>query len=161
MTKNRELKGCFPFFADIRDKKTVVIGAGKIASRRIETMTQFCGNIVVVAPEASELVLALAEEGCITFQQKPYEREDLFGADLVLAATDDPKLNDEIHSVCKCLGIWVNVCSDQQKCDFQFPGIVKQDEIVIGINAAGTNHKKVKKIRECVEEAFAKGEWNE
>ena len=161
MTKNRELKGLFPFFADIRDKKTVVIGAGKIASRRIETMTQFCANIVVVAPEATDRVLTLADDGWITFRQKTYDREDLFGADLVLAATNDPKLNDEIHSVCKCLGIWVNVCSDQQKCDFQFPGIVRKDEVVIGINAAGTDHKKVKKIRECVEEAFAKGEWNE
>lgn len=161
MTKNRELKGFFPFFADIRDKKTVVIGAGKIASRRIETMTQFCANIVVVAPEATDRVLTLAEEGWITFRQKTYDREDLFGADLVLAATNDPKLNDEIHSVCKCLGIWVNVCSDQQKCDFQFPGIVRQDEVVIGINAAGTDHKKVKKIRECVEEAFTQGGWNE
>ena len=161
MTKNRELKGCFPFFADIRDKKTVVIGAGKIATRRIETMTKFCANIVVVAPQATDRVQTLAEDGWITLRQKTYDREYLFGADLVLAATNDPKLNDEIHSVCKCLGIWVNVCSDQKKCDFQFPGIVKDDEIVIGINAAGTDHKKVKKIRECVEEAFAKGEWNE
>ena len=161
MTKNRQLKGCFPFFADIREKKTVVIGAGKIAARRIETLTQFCADILVVAPEASEKVLALAKEGLITLRLKPYDREDLFGADLVLAATNDLKLNDEIHSVCKCLGIWVNVCSDQKKCDFQFPGIVKADEVVIGINAAGTDHKKVKKIRECVEEAFTQGGWNE
>ena len=161
MTKNRELKGFFPFFADIRDKKAVVIGAGTIASRRIRTLTQFCGDIHVVAIKVSDGVQALAEEGLVTVYQKPYEREDLFGADLVLAATDDPKLNDEIHSVCKCLGIWVNVCSDQKKCDFQFPGIVKEGDTVIGINAAGTDHAKVKKIRECIEEAFAKGDWNE
>lgn len=160
MTTN-EYKGFFPFFADIRDKKTVVIGAGTIAARRIRTLTEFCAHIVVVAPEANPQVQAMAQQGLITLRQKDYEREDLFGADLVLAATDNPKLNDEIHSVCKCLGIWVNVCSDQRKCDFHFPGIVKQDEVVIGINAAGTDHHKVKKIRECIEEAFAKGDWNE
>lgn len=159
--KDREYTGFFPLFMDMRDKKTVVIGAGRIASRRIETMTQFCRTILVVAPKVSEKVQAMAEEGLITLQRKKYGREDLYGADLVLAATDDPKLNDEIYSVCKCLGIWVNVCSDQKKCDFQFPGIVKRDEVVIGINAAGTDHTKARKIRECIEEAFAKGDWNE
>lgn len=159
--KNSEKKGLFPMFVDLRAKKAVVIGAGKIATRRIQTLTQFCGDITVVAPEATEAVQSLAADGQITFLQKPYERDDLYGADLVLAATDDPKLNDEIHSVCKCLGILVNICSDQRKCDFQFPGIVKDEEIVIGINAAGTDHHKVKKLRECIEEAFAKGEWNE
>lgn len=161
MKKNRDYQGYFPFFMDIRNKKTVVIGAGKIASRRIETLTQFCADILVVAPDISDRVQSMAEEGLVTVRKKAYDREDLFGADLVLAATNDPKLNGEIHSVCKCLGIWVNVCSDQKKCDFQFPGIVKQDEVVIGINAAGTDHAKVKKIRECIEEAFAKGDWNE
>ena len=159
--KNSEKKGLFPMFVDLRTKKAVVIGAGKIATRRILTLTQFCGNITVVAPEATEAVRTLATDGQIIFLQKTYDRDDLYGADLVLAATNDPKLNDEIHSVCKCLGIPVNVCSDQRKCDFQFPGIVKNEEIVIGINAAGTDHHKVKKLRECIEEAFAKGEWNE
>ncbi len=159
--KNNEKKGLFPMFVDLREKKAVVIGAGKIATRRIRTLTQFCGNITVIAPEATEAVQALATDGQITLLDKTYERDDLYGADLVLAATDDTKLNDEIHSVCKCLGILVNVCSDQRKCDFQFPGIVKDEEIVIGINAAGTDHHKVKKLRECIEEAFAKGEWNE
>ncbi len=148
-------------FVDLREKKAVVIGAGKIATRRIRTLTQFCNDITVIAPEATGEVEKLATEGQITLVSKPYDRDDLYGADLVLAATDDPKLNDEIHSVCKCLGILVNVCSDQRKCDFQFPGIVKDEEIVIGINAAGTDHHKVKKLRECIEEAFAKGEWNE
>ena len=159
--KNSEKKGLFPMFVDLRKKKTVVIGAGKIATRRIMTLTQFCENITVIAPEATEMAQTLATDGQITLLTKKYDRDDLYGADLVLAATDDPKLNDEIHSVCKCLGIPVNVCSDQRKCDFQFPGIVKDEDIVIGINAAGTDHHKVKKIRECIEEAFAKGEWNE
>ncbi len=161
MTTNKEYSGFFPFFVDIREKKVVVIGAGKIAARRIRTLTEFCPSILVVASEVSAPVQEMAEEKLITLRQKAYDREDLYGADMVLAATNDAKLNDEIHSVCKCLGIWVNVCSDQTKCDFQFPGIVKERDVVIGINAGGTDHHKVKKIREYIEEVFTKGDWNE
>ena len=72
-------------------------------------------------------------------------------ADLVLACTDDPELNGEIYSVCKCLGIPVNVCSDRRKCDFYFPGIVARDNVVIGVTAGGTDHRKAREVREKIE----------
>ena len=153
MENDREM-GFFPMFVDIREKKCVVIGGGTIAGRRIQTLTGFCRHIEVVAKTAGDPVKELAKEGKIILKERPYEREDLYGADLVLAATDDKKLNDEIYSVCKCLGVLVNVCSDQHKCDFQFPGVVCEEDVVIGINAAGKDHHKVKVIRECIEEAF-------
>ena len=119
MKKNREKK-LFPLFTDLTKKKAVVFGAGTIATRRVKTLLSFAGEIHVIAPEASAEILALAEKGEIVYQEKSYEREDLYDADLVLAATDDGKINEDIYSACKCLGILVNVASDQKKCDFHF-----------------------------------------
>ncbi len=51
----------FPLFVDLSEKKIVVIGAGKIASRRIGTLSEFTRNIVVVAPRFDERVLTLAK----------------------------------------------------------------------------------------------------
>ncbi|MGI6006884.1 MAG: precorrin-2 dehydrogenase/sirohydrochlorin ferrochelatase family protein [Ruminococcus sp.] len=143
--------GMFPLFVDLSEKKAVVIGAGKIASRRIETLAKFTPNLTVVADRADEKVKKMAEEGILTLHQRKYQREDLFGADLVIAGTDDHELNGEIYSVCKCLGILVNVISDRRKCDFHFPGIVKQDRLVIGVNAGGNDHRLAKEIRERIE----------
>lgn len=150
MKKNREKK-LFPLFTDLSEKKAVVFGAGTIATRRVKTLLSFAGEIHVIAPEASAEILALAEKGEIVYQEKSYEREDLYDADLVLAATDDGKINEDIYSACKCLGILVNVASDQKKCDFHFPAVIEQDGVVIGINAAGKDHKKVKEVRQNVE----------
>ena len=154
-------KPYFPMFIDLSDKNIVVAGGGKIATRRVRTLLKFTRNITVVAPKVTQELMDLGKAGTITLHNRPVKRSDFADAYMVIAATNDWKLNDEIHIVCKCLGIPVNVCSDQRKCDFQFPGIVKDEDIVIGINAAGTDHHKVKKIREYIEEAFAKGEWNE
>ena len=85
------------------------------------------------------------------WKQEAYTREALRYADLVLACTDDPELNGEIYSVCKCLGIPVNVCSDRRKCDFYFPGIVARDNVVIGVTAGGTDHRKAREVREKIE----------
>ncbi len=149
--KTNEVNGFFPMFVDLSDKRIVVIGAGKIASRRIQTLTKFCRMIDVYAPKADPLVLRLEQEGKLTFHQKAYEREALYGADIVIAGTNDTALNQEIHSVCKCLGITVNVISDQTKCDFHFPGIVKKENLVIGINAGGKDHRLTRTTREKIE----------
>ena len=62
----------------------------------------------------------------------------------MIAGTDDEGLNEDIYSVCKCLGILVNVISDRTKCDFHFPGIVKRDTLVAGVNAGGRDHGRAK-----------------
>lgn len=157
--KNKEKK-FFPLFTDLTEKKIVVFGAGKIASRRVHTLLTFAGEILVIAPECSEEIKKLAQEKQVIFKQKKYERDDLYDADLVLAATDDAKVNDDIYSACKCLGILVNVASNQQKCDFHFPGIIEYDGIVMGFNGAGKDHQKVRQIRQKTEQILNETEKN-
>lgn len=159
--KNNTAGGFFPLFVDIRRKTCVVVGAGRIAARRVRTLAGFCENITVIAPEAAEDIKSMARSGRLVWKQKAYERDDLYGAELVLAATDNPALNDDIYSVCKCLGILVNVCSDQSKCDFQFPGIVRRGDLVIGVNGAGKDHAAVRRMREKIENMLSEGEADE
>ncbi|HCT89770.1 MAG TPA: siroheme synthase [Lachnospiraceae bacterium] len=157
-TKTGDEKVFFPMFVDISGKTCVVIGAGRIAARRIRTLADFCGDIRVVAPEAVSAVHAMAEEGMCCWIPRAYGPGDLEGASMVLAATDDPKLNEEIYDECRKRGVPVNVCSDQKKCDFHFPGIVRHEELVIGINGAGRDHGRVRALRERVQELLDQGE---
>lgn len=153
--KNKERK-FFPLYTDLTEKKIVVFGAGNVASRRIQTLLSFVGEITVIAPECSDVIRELAQGKRIVYRQKSYERTELCGADLVLAATDNKAVNEEIYCACKELGILVNVASDQKKCDFHFPGILEHDGVVIGFNGAGTDHRKVKEIRQKTERQLKK-----
>lgn len=145
--------GYFPLFIDISDKKIVVVGGGKIAARRVKVLCQFCRDLTVVAPEIHPDLLSLEEQGQIRILRREYEREDIYDAWMVLAATDQHKLNEEIYSVAKCLGALVNVASNREKCDFHFPGIVKKDHFVVGINASGMDHKGAAHLKQRIEEA--------
>lgn len=153
--KNKEKK-CFPLFVDLTEKKAVVIGAGKIGTRRIETLLSFVGSLTVIAPEAEKEILCLAREGKLEYKEKRYRKEDLCDADLVIAAADDTEVNEQVYRDCKQLGILVNVASDQQKCDFHFPGIIEYEGVVLGFNGAGKDHKKVKEVRQKTEQALKK-----
>lgn len=148
-------KPYFPMFVDLSEKKIVVAGGGTIALRRIKTLLAFAEEIHVIAPRITPELQELALSGQITEKRRPVKMEDLEDADMVIAATDDHLLNDEICRYCRERGICVNVVSDKEKCDFFFPGVILWDEMVIGVTASGKDHKKTRQIREKMERLLA------
>lgn len=156
-TGERKMTKMFPIFLDIADKEIHVYGAGKIATRRVETLLLFTPCLTVHAPEVSAQLQKAALEGKLRIQREIYQPGSIPGDTfMVLAATDDFAVNNSIYEECREKGILVNVCSDQEQCDFHFPGIAVKDDLVIGINAGGKDHRLAKrwtdKIRKEVEE---------
>jgi len=150
--ENEMEKAYFPMFVDISKMKILVVGGGRIAARRIKSLCLFADDIMVVAPEITAELKPLAESDQFRWLQKGYDDCDLKGRDMVLAATNDRALNQHIGMVCRNRKIIVNVADDKNMCDFFFPGIVKKDELVIGITAGGKNHEKVKEIKRKIME---------
>ena len=141
----------FPLYVDLTEKNILFAGGGKIAARRVHILMRFAKHITVVAPRFEESFGELEKESQIRLVQRNFDFSDLIGRDLVFAATDDTELNRQIYEACKEQGIPVNVCSDQNLCDFQFPSVVISDDVVIGINASGKNHRRVKQVRQELE----------
>lgn len=156
----------FPLFVNLQNKKILVAGGGTIAARRVETLCSFSGNITVVAPEMKDSLVNLEKEGKIHCKLREYKKEDILGADIVLAATNNKEVNRKIAKDCHEAeyesgnSILVNVADDRTLCDFYFPAVIQKDEIVIGINSGGNSPGKVKKIRIELEEELKK-EWEE
>lgn len=98
-------KPYFPIFVDLNEKQIVVVGAGTIAKRRIRTLTSFTSHLTVIAPEVNKELLDMEKNGMIKIKRKNYEREDIYDADYVIAATNDHHINSDIYSACKCMGI--------------------------------------------------------
>lgn len=147
-------KRYFPMFVDLSDKNIVVVGGGNIATRRVKTLLQFTRNVTAVAPRVTAELQELGKTGYVNLITRPVKRTDFQNAYIVIAATNDWKLNEEIYRVCKEEGIYVNVADDKSKCDFYFPGIYMHDEVVVGITASGLNHKRARKVRVAIQEAM-------
>ena len=148
-------KKYFPMFVDLTDKKVVIVGAGTIAKRRIRAMLEFTEYLTVIAPEVNPELRTLEEQGKLTVLRRAYEREDLYDAALVIAATNDKKMNEDIYAACKCLGIPVNVCNDRDKCDFYFPGIATCGNTVIGVSTNGREKRRQQALAEQIEQMLA------
>ena len=140
----------FPVFIDLSTKHVVVVGAGKIAARRVAVLTQFTPHITVIAPEVHSDIEALAAAGRLRLIRRTYETTDINDADIVLAATDDAELNATICNDCRLRDIPVNASSDRALCDYYFPGIVRKGNIVIGVTASGEDHTCAKRVTEQI-----------
>lgn len=147
----------FPMFTDIKDKRIVVVGAGKIAGRRIRTLVQFECSLIVIAPEAETFVEDFLQRGLLDYQRKEYEETDLADADLVLAATGDRELNRSIGLYCKEHGITVNVADRKEECDFYFPAIVQHGDLIAGITAGGKDHGLVVRGKKLIKQGLENG----
>lgn len=147
-------KRYFPMFIDLSDKNVVVVGGGNIATRRVKTLLQFTRNVTAIAPKVTEELRGLGTAGYVNLITRPVKRSDFQTAYMVIAATNDRKLNDEIHRICRQEGVYVNVASDREQCDFYFPGIYMEDGLVVGITASGLDHKKARRIREEIQNAL-------
>jgi len=145
----------FPMFIPLENKKIVIFGGGRVASRRAGTLLLFHADVTVVSLSMSMEMEKLISKGQIQGILDGYKQEYISGDTfMVIAATNDEKINEEIYNKCKSYGILVNNAGNQEQCDFFFPAVVMEDEIVIGIAGDGSNHGKVsgfaKKIREIL-----------
>lgn len=150
--ENGRMEQWFPLFVNTEGKQVLVVGAGKIASRRIRTLSRFNWSITAVAPQISLSVRELGSRICL--KERHFEESDLKGMDLVLAATDCRELNQRIVRLCREQEIPVNAADCRQECDFYFPGIVQKNGLTIGITAGGRDHRLAAEGRTIIEQAL-------
>jgi precorrin-2 dehydrogenase/sirohydrochlorin ferrochelatase/precorrin-6A/cobalt-precorrin-6A reductase len=141
---NLENKEFFPLFISTRNKNALIVGGGKIATRRIMTLLKFDFNITVVAPLVTEEIKALAENKELKYIKREFLEEDLDNNYLVITATNNRNINNHIGKLAKKRKIFVNVADEKEECDFYFPATIIKDDIVIGLTSEGKSHKLVK-----------------
>lgn len=144
----------FPLFVDLRGKKCIVVGGGKVASRKVEILLKFEANLSVIAPEVNSLIKVLEDQGKINVLRKEYSGQDIDDAFLVVAATSSCEVNGSIFRDAKKRNIPVNTVDDPEKCTFIFPSVVKRGDLTIGISTSGAYPALSKKIRKIVEEVY-------
>lgn len=137
----------FPIFLKLANKPCVVIGAGKIAESKIESLLQAEARVTVIAPKALPRVAAWAAEGALRWEQREYRQGDLAGAFLVVAATATPEVNRAVFAEATERDILCNAVDDPPFCDFYFPSIVRRGDLQIAISTGGESPAFAQQLR--------------
>jgi len=144
----------YPILLSLEGRTVVVIGAGKVAGRKIGFLVEAGARVKVVSPTAENSIHDLAEAQKIDFQARPYVRGDLEGAWLAFAATNDSETNMQVWEEAQSRDIPINVATDPGLCDFTVPSMVRRGDLCIAISTGAASPRLARKIRERLEKEY-------
>ena len=144
----------YPIHLDIKDRICLVVGGGAVGTRKVNTLLECGARVTVVSPEPSPQLTKLASEGAIALRQRAYRSDDLKGAFLVMGATDDQNLNQQISNDAAQSNILCNIADRPEVCNFILPSIVSRGNLVITISTSGKSPALAKKLRQKLETQF-------
>ena len=144
----------YPVHLDINNRKVLVVGGGSVGSRKVKTLLDCGARVTVVSPEVSRQLRELAASGDIKLAERSYQSEDLNGVFVVIGATDDETLNQQISSDADRLNTLCNIADRPEVCNFILPSIVQRDDLVITISTSGQSPALAKKLRKALENQF-------
>jgi uroporphyrin-III C-methyltransferase / precorrin-2 dehydrogenase / sirohydrochlorin ferrochelatase len=125
----------FPLFLNIKNSKFLIIGAGNIALAKLETILEFSSNVQILAPQIS----AQIAEKNVEIIKDIYDKKYLLDYDIIIAATDNHAVNEQISQDAKSLNKLVNVVDDAENSLFIFGANVKRGEIILSAGTSGVS----------------------
>ena len=141
----------YPVFLKVEDKLCVVVGAGRVAERRVRGLCDAKAQVRVVGITATEGILKLADEGAIHLYQRAFESSDLDGSALVIAATDHIDVNRAVQVAAKCRGILFCGTDPHTDSDFIVPAVVRRGDLQVAISTGGKSPAYAALLRREIE----------
>lgn len=145
----------FPVFLKLNQLHTVLIGGGNVGLEKLNAILHNSreARVTVIAKSVIKGVYELANTyPTVKIIEKSFSDEDLDDADLVIAATDDSKLNTYIRESAHQRKLLINVADKPDLCDFYLGSIVQKGDLKIGISTNGKSPTVAKRLREVLDE---------
>lgn len=153
----------FPVFLKLEKLKLLIVGGGYVGQEKLLAVTQNSPktNIRLVAISISDDIKNIAQQYTnINLIEKPYEVADIDGADIVIAALNDPTVSTQVSIDAKQKGKLVNVADKPELCDFYLSSIVQKGNLKIAISTNGKSPTIAKRIKEFLNDVLP-GNMNE
>ena len=131
------MSSLYPLFHKLENRRVTLVGGGSVALRRIRRLLTAGARVTVISPEALEEITGLDEKGKLDWKKRTYRRGDIEKADLVLTATGDRKLSENVKEEAQQLGILFNSAEDEGLCDFHVPGLVDAGALKLALSSDG------------------------
>jgi precorrin-2 dehydrogenase / sirohydrochlorin ferrochelatase len=155
--KNKPMNELFPIFLKLDHLNTLVVGGGNVALEKVSALLRNApgAQVTLVAPMFREDTLAfLADYPQVVLFERGFEVADLDGRDLVICATDNRSLHEEIKGVCAERHLLCNVADTPDLCDFYLGSIVQKGDLKIAISTNGKSPTLAKRIRAFLEDVI-------
>jgi uroporphyrin-III C-methyltransferase/precorrin-2 dehydrogenase/sirohydrochlorin ferrochelatase len=142
----------YPLFIDLADRRVVVVGAGRVATRRVIDLVQANADVVVIAPSVAEEISTLDVE----VRERAYADGDIDGSWLVLACTDDAGINAQVAAAAEAQRVWCVRADDSVSSAAWRPAAAVVDDMTVAVSASG-DPARAADLRDLIGNALRSG----
>ncbi len=145
----------FPIFMKLSGEPCLVVGAGLIAEQKLEGLLASGAEVQVIAPNATDSIRQLAADGRISWIERTFEPSDVDGKVLVVAATGNRAVNEEVFRAASSRHVLCNAVDEPEHCNFYYPAVVRRGDLQIAISTAGHSPALAQRLRVELEKLFS------
>lgn len=125
----------FPVNLNLIGRPVLVVGGGRIAYRKVQQLLAAGGEVTVLAPE----ILSDFDDLPVVQLKRAYEPGDAASFRLVITATGNTPVDQQIFDECEERGIWVNSADDPQRCSFTLPAAFRRGPVMVAVSTGGAS----------------------
>ena len=141
----------YPVFLDLRGRPCLVVGGGKVATRKVEGLLQAGAEVTVISLEVTAAIQEWQSRGELRYLPRCYRRGDLRGFFIAYAATGIAEVDQQMAAEAGVERVLLNVVDLPMLCDFITPAIVQRGDLIIAISTGGKGPGFAKLVRQQLE----------
>lgn len=139
----------YPILIDIQQLSVLVVGGGKIATRKVCGLIEAGAKPTVIAPTFSETLLAAKRNGLVLLRERSFQYGDTAGFQVIFICTDNPAVNQAVLNETTPRQL-VNDTTNQHNSNFFNMALIKEKDFAIALTTNGKNPSKTKQLKEKI-----------
>lgn len=137
----------YPVSLVVAGRRCVVVGAGRIAARKVAGLVEAGAEVVVVAPTVGERVRDWAAAGAITLHERAFRPADLEGAWLAFSATGDPAVDRTVAEAAEAGRVWLGTADEPSVGSLTAVSALRRGDLVVTVGTGGRSPALAKWLR--------------
>lgn len=145
----------FPIFVKLEQVQTLLVGAGVVGLEKLKA-------ILSNSPQANVHVVAIDIDAAfhdfvsnyvqVRVSNRPFAESDSIGVDIIILATNNAELNQQIRALATQQHILLNVADKPSLCDFYLGAVVQKGNLKVGISTNGKSPTMAKRLKEFMQD---------
>jgi len=147
----------YPLFVDVARCRTLVVGGGAVASRKVAGLVEAGARPQIVSPALAPALREAVDAHALPWEARPYRTGDAAGRQLVFAATDAREVNAQVAREAAEAGALVDVADDGEGSTFHVPAVMRRGDVVVALSTGGASPLLARQVRDRLEGVVTEG----
>ena len=123
----------YPSGLRLAGRRVVVVGGGQVAQRRIPGLLSAGAEVVVVSPRVTPAIEGQVLAGEVAWVERGFADEDLANTWYVIAATDDPDVNEQVSKAAEVERVFCVRSDDGTSATAWTPAVGRYDGLTLAV----------------------------